>query len=307
MKVPVFVIDSSVITFLLVHSLQNAFGNDEIKIGGFKYTEAVKHCNVALDWVDSLAWLPNPPPRRSTIWVMDSKPYWRSLEYVDYKAGRKPKPTIFSDILALIEHKFCTLSVSGYEADDCAALIERVWRNKTKHSSLGNLFLLTNDTDWMGLANDGCFWVNVLRYAPRIRGKEECHSWIAKKMAKGKAIANWELKDLHAGFKSSDIWRFKSLAGDKSDNIPGGADMQYLIDLHEPPIEHRLWLREHLKQVAIKKLTTITPPKDSFKLNQRVFSSGVPLPFTPFFDGEDELEPLMDFLTWQNSALELAS
>lgn len=227
-------IDTYVVLYNIVHRAIEAYG--EIPDGFLMYGEA------ALEWVNSLAWFPGLAKREAVaMWVVDRAPYWRSDYHPDYKAARIPKPPIFDGLRERFwEMDFRVLHRPGYEADDVAASIVQLWRDR--RLDVDQIFLATCDSDWQGLVcQPDVFWVDVAGYTPRVRQRAEIYNWLCSKWKRQSSYlrGEWRIPD-PALFQSRDIWEWKRATGDTSDNLPPRSPL-YLIDLFAPPPRFRLW------------------------------------------------------------------
>ncbi len=246
-----------------VHQLHNMLTSMDVEKDNLK---AAIQANMV--WLHSGEWIkPLVGDNINIVYVTDSKPYWR-LDYllqeevyvpvferqlaaykerypkgrkqfkpepIHYKAGRKfPTPAFKSCKTKMLNaahrNEFSVLSIKGYEADDLAAALVMTNRMMPKDQQQ-NIVLATVDTDWMGLIDNHTTWFCLRGYDPRVRYSME-------------HINEWSLRRLGTELSCpSDIWRVKTIQGDKSDNLPPGSPLE-VIDLLQPPMEHRLWLRE---------------------------------------------------------------
>lgn len=261
-------------------------------------------------WMLSGRWLGNlvDPNHMQLIAVCDSKPYWRK-EYllrpevyetiqsvkrgkvvqndkpIHYKGGRKFPEYHFTKVKEKLT-EFCEsvglqfLRVPGYEADDLAASL--VVTNRLQPARWKqNIILATVDADWLGLVDANTTWFCSHGWHPRVRGSME-------------QINEWSRRRLKTSLeKPSDIWRVKAEQGDVSDNLPAGSPIE-VIDLLNPPEEHRLW------ETPLSKLLTrmLLEPQP---LNTRVLTKvepaveylrqmGIPK-FIKQYDAEDKEQP----------------
>lgn len=164
------------------------------------------------------------------LWALDLRDekgeYWRHgylRDYgIAYKANRRKKPehtvTIIGLVVALLQRKGAgVLGVPGYEADDIAAAAVQSLREYER------VITLTTDTDWMGLISPRTIWVaSEARHTPQIRHDKATINLWAKKRFK---ITLEEPRD---------IWDFKAVNGDVSDNLPPNSPLE-VIDLFNPP------------------------------------------------------------------------
>lgn len=198
------------------------------------------------------------------ILASDLKPYWRLHHLhvthgVNYKESRGKDPLRNQEIVTLREqlqaylvsekikklpvHMWCKEKINGvsvgYEADDIAAGLVRTLSPSFKHT-----YLLTDDSDWLPLTSDSVTWCGIACYNPRIRTPEVILDWVKQhdkfsgdKSTKAKKAFIWE--------SHRDIWKFKSIFGDKSDGIAGDKEdtTKYspYIDLNNPVSEFRIW------------------------------------------------------------------
>lgn len=167
-----------------------------------------------------------------------------------YKGGRKLPTTAFKRLKRkayklLADRGYQLFSAKGYEADDIASYICRKFPEE-------HLALLTVDTDWMGLVSDRIYWYEMGNRKPRYRYHLQ-------------HINQWAIKRLKVELdKPSDIWKVKSIQGDRSDNLPPGSPIE-VIDLLHPPKEYDLMVSQpfnslgpHLKTKEEKGLRALT-------------------------------------------------
>jgi len=268
---PIFVIDTSVISHHIINRLDECMtfnASRDFEIAN-KYTKLVYH------WMQNLGFLSDVPPKASVIWVKDSKPYWRSQFYPEYKHGRKPHSQQFSYAYDILQGLAKPLGFNGYEADDVAALLYYV-RNRRKNA--GHMYLVTIDCDWCGFVDENTTWLNTAHYYPRIRNTPEVKAWMQNKLKREPKVKY----TLREDFKASDIWAYKVAAGDKSDNLPIGAP-SYLIDLMNPHPAYKLWDKSEAIRAAAQRLDTfITPRQDIALLETMMSRMGMVTPIQPF-------------------------
>jgi hypothetical protein len=138
------------------------------------------------------------------------------------------------------EMDFRVLHRPGYEADDVAAGVVQLWRDR--RLEVDQVFLATCDSDWQGLVcQPDVFWVDVAGYTPRVRQRTEIYNWLCSKWAKQSSYlrGQWQPPD-PAEFTCRHIWEWKRATGDTSDNLPPRSPL-YLIDLLDPLPQFRLW------------------------------------------------------------------
>jgi len=140
------------------------------------------------------------------VLLVDSKPYWRTLLYPEYKAGRTSAPLESELIESGTTLGLPTLCKEGLEADDWAGLL---CHYKTINKVPGVLRLLTVDTDWLQLVSDedGIEWENFGRHTPGLRRNQEVIEW---------AFRIHKVWIPHPSY----VGNLKRVMGDKSDNIP---------------------------------------------------------------------------------------
>lgn len=247
-----------------VHQLHNMLTAMEVEPENMKAA-----IQAQMVWLHSGEWIkPLVGDNIQLIYVTDSKPYWRN-EYLlreevytgvadrakeaykeRYPKGRKmykPAPIVYKDgrekpwyimkafnttkklmLEAAARNGFAVLSVHGYEADDLAAALVMTNRMLPKDQQ-NKIVLATVDTDWMGLIDDNTTWFCTYGYNPRVRyTMAHINGWAERRLKTTLTCP-------------SDIWRVKTIQGDKSDNLPPGSPLE-VIDLTQPPMEHRLWL-----------------------------------------------------------------
>lgn len=263
-KIPVFIIDTNVVIYNILAKVTHSNSSDltGCQLPANTLEAARAYTDLALDWVNELGFIAEPfrPRTAIVVWVTDSKPYWRSGEYPEYKGTRrKTKHDFFWQIHASVVQKFNPIAVPHYEADDIAALYRRIWDKKRIDSSLDHLFLCTLDTDWMGLISEHTTWVDLGGYSPRIRSVVNFHShWLSGKFNKETKKVSAKLDHDKAASFPSYIWEWKHISGDISDNLPPGSP-RHLINLLEPPEQHRLWERPDMLALAKNRLRQPQP------------------------------------------------
>ena len=143
------------------------------------------------------------------IYVLwDSKTRWRYKKYPEYKKRtyssekeqlkRETERARMNDLVVKLKESLRfdsvhQLEAEGYEADDLAAFLVRHSKDDQR------IILFTSDLDWAQLIKDNVVWVNPKN----------------NKMVDAEAF-----EDEH-GYPPTGIPIFKSLTGDKSDNIKG--------------------------------------------------------------------------------------
>lgn len=219
----------------------------------------------------------------------DSPPYWRS-EYLSdrgypvYKAGRREKPSLWYDVekagrdyIMSDSSPLNFLKFEGYEADDIAGSIVRCQPNRS-------VILHTIDTDWLGLVKDSdseelitqdseefcVYWNNLDRWTPRLRGKQEAINYTKKRLK----------RDI---MEARDIWKIKSMDGDKADNLIKGSPIE-VIDLLSPPPQFDLLRKAETKDLiraASDSETSVSNWDHLCKANNWIESNGF---LNPLYD-----------------------
>lgn len=172
------------------------------------------------------------------------KPTMPDVTATSYKAGRKEHTVFHSEIRAHMIRSirqnptWSMLAFAGYEADDIAAALVKMDDGKTP------IWLLTVDTDWMGLISDNVSWFCMHGYPPRIRANID-------------DVNVWSQSRLKCVFDlPSDLWLYKARYGDSSDNLPMLSPIE-VIDLLNPPEQFALW---NNNAEALQEVLDITTP-----------------------------------------------
>ncbi|MEM9451545.1 MAG: hypothetical protein AAGA75_23845 [Cyanobacteria bacterium P01_E01_bin.6] len=249
-----FIIDTSVVAHLMCSRLCQYTLSDE---------ERELYVKASLHWINALGMIPYFADAQEChcIWAMDSKPYWRSRILPTYKGNRSPSSHEVSLVLDIVrELNFQTIEFTGYEADDIAALFCAVYHRRPIRSTWESINLLTIDTDWQGLVSDGITWMDINGHEPRVRNIDALYQWFEGKHAKQpkKWQQAYPLPSV-SEFRPSNIWQWKSVVGDRSDNLPPGSPIG-LIDLYQPPDEFRLWADSAIVQKIEQTIRRLTKP-----------------------------------------------
>lgn len=136
------------------------------------------------------------------------KPTFRHLEYVDYKATRKPTDQSLRDQFPLVEEVLKAFNIpilkkEGFEADDILGTISKyVSDGKWGNENL-ELYILSGDRDLLQLVNDD---VKVCLPSGNFRNL---------------VAYDREKTFEYMGIYPEQIVDYKGIAGDASDNIPG--------------------------------------------------------------------------------------
>lgn len=160
---------------------------------------------------------------RRYLWVGDSKPYWRYEELkrfnIAYKGKKSNKNYRYKTFIPLIntyiesflaKNNIYVMFIDGFEADDLAASYVKLFKEPTN--------VITTDYDWLPLCDENHVrWLSMTNSYNRI-----CDKQIALSVFRNDSKYN-STKEQRAYPKNSilDLWRFKAIFGDKSDNIPG--------------------------------------------------------------------------------------
>lgn len=149
--------------------------------------------------------------------------YWRHRIYPEYKGGRKSKPKTWNLVTRTCYEVARELGIPvikspEYEADD---ILAHLVRNRQAYGAK-TTGILTVDTDLLQLVQDEpaqSYWYNVLPF-DRIRDEAATRAyWLKRHKTE---IAH-----------PRNIAMEKHINGDKSDNLPPGAELG-LIDLWDP-------------------------------------------------------------------------
>lgn len=194
------------------------------------------------------------------LFVSDSKPYWREeslrLLGVNYKSKRQRKPEYENALTEITRYFYEALSLQGlhsmqmkvnpalldatelkghrnlgYEADDIAAGIAVKYHDKFRQ-----IVFLTDDTDWLPFTQyENITWMGINPRTPRVRDAKTAIAW-AKNASMFNATKAKKLFTQEKLNEPTDIWKFKAIFGDTSDNIPSSTDFSYIshISLFDP-------------------------------------------------------------------------
>jgi hypothetical protein len=163
----------------------------------------------------------------------------KKAEPIVYKGGRKQVSELHTNIISIMrmvikDRGYTMLGISNYEADDIAAALVRL------NAGRSYTWLVTIDTDWLGLVNDSVGWCCQKGYEPRFRDSM-------------KQVNEWSARRLKTSFNAArELWDYKAEVGDKSDNLPAFSPLS-VIDLCQPPAEFDILnipeYSEHLEAV----------------------------------------------------------
>lgn len=190
-----------------------------------------------------------------SLFIGDSKPYWRTHLYNDYKANRPKRSLAFPRALQINGYED-SIYIENFEADDIAGLIWRLWPTLKQQFDL--LIFVTIDSDWLQfLTEPSIIWANQKSYLPFYRSCHNLQDWLIKHRSaktttkKNKLILDqsYALHDPNDLDYFANVLRdYKWLAGDKADNIPPNME-RYLTDLLNSPPEPYGEILDHVKHV----------------------------------------------------------
>lgn len=186
-----------------------------------------KHIEASLNYFNERVFLVTPWPV-APVWLMDSKPYWRSRYEPEYKGNRDPNRLDVTPVLDHIRDNFVTLAMDEFEADDLAAGLVREFSGRMDH-----ILLMSCDSDWAGLVSEG---VTLLRmvWEPRVFVPMTLWDYMGRKIDKSpkRMQALYRLPDW-GKFIPRNVWDWKAATGDVSDNLAEGTPLG-LISLANP-------------------------------------------------------------------------
>jgi hypothetical protein len=226
------------------------------------------------------------------VWLEDSKPYWREEIFPEYKCGRSRAygEDYYLAVSAFQEMGLPLLAYPGQEADDLAmAVVENL---SLLHRPV-RTFLITADSDWMGLVRPDVWFIEVYGRNPQMRGKVEVWNWLRSRYNKAskKRQRMWgEFQPLD-DFDCRKVYDWKILVGDPGDNVPPGAPE--LIDLFNPPDKFNILKDEfygnNVLLPVLSKSLEFSLPLDRLEVERDVRAiSGTPIPYCPLFVVENE-------------------
>ncbi|MEO0373392.1 MAG: hypothetical protein AAF329_01965 [Cyanobacteria bacterium P01_A01_bin.17] len=262
-----FIIDTQVILHQIACILEKRFG--KASLTPEQQTTAALYVEYAIAHANNLGWVPyfqQADDECLVVWVDDSKPYWRTTAYPDYKGKRSRKPH-YDKIFNLVCYHFneCDVPMSvirfpTYEADDIAAAIVRLWL-ESERKWLTQIHLCTVDSDWHGLVVDpAIYWLGTRDFVPRVRTRPEIYNWLMSqwnKQSKRKQRL-WALPGYH-DFQPDQIWNWKAAAGDRSDNLPEGTP-HHMINLMKPPRTNDLTVDTNTRNRIFRAIAIATQP-----------------------------------------------
>lgn len=136
------------------------------------------------------------------------KPTFRHLEFVDYKATRKPTDQSLIDQFPLVEEVLKAFSIpvikkDGFEGDDILGTIAKYVSEKKWSDQNIELYILSGDRDLLQLVNE--------------------HVKVSLPAGSFKDLVAYDREKTfeYLGLYPEQLVDFKAMAGDSSDNIPG--------------------------------------------------------------------------------------
>lgn len=261
---PLIIYDTSVIAHRLIDLSSDVAGKINNRLTNNQRDERLR---AGVNLYNSMFWIENYSSEDfEIIWVGDDKtePYWRIKEvkeWLDSLADDDPSLVRWKDsrkgykgnrfhepyrhwVMNRINKFSNAVCIPGYEADDVAAAI-------VKSEPDREIILGTIDSDWIQMVDEKVTWVCMHGYYPQVRDVEGGKIWLKNKLNKESLKAKMKL--LNAGIDLFDpdlrsIVKWKSIMGDKSDNLPPGTPSKF-IDLFNPPEERRLWMDKGFEKV----------------------------------------------------------
>jgi hypothetical protein len=153
-----------------------------------------------------------------------------------------------------------SLLVPGYESDDIIAAIVKIVDGKRP------IIVLTVDSDLSGLISDSkrVLWACLTGFNPPIRDEKRLQSWMVNKLSKESAKGIKLI--INSGISLDkpnveDLWKWKILMGDRSDNLPANSPPE-MIDLFNPPNEFKLWENKEFLDNWENYIKPVTVDKD---------------------------------------------
>jgi hypothetical protein len=177
-----------------------------------------------------------------SLFMGDSRPYWRMFLDPNYKANRPKRSLAFPKLLALKEYKD-SLYAENFEYDDLIGLIWRMW---PKLQYQFDLWLnVTVDSDHMMILTDSTVGIlDCKGFLPPYRSASTCWIWVQNQL-KSKYQTKKNKVELEAIIEALDstqpdywarvIRTFKHRCGDKTDNVPPMAPEYMTNILMRPP------------------------------------------------------------------------
>jgi hypothetical protein len=195
-----------------------------------------------------------------SLFMGDSKPYWRTYKDPNYKANRKKRSLAFSKLLQLREYQD-SLYAESFEFDDLIGLIWRMWPKLRYEFDFW--INITIDSDHMQILTcPDIGIVDIKGYLPPFRSHKTCWLWVSNQLKsvrttkKNKAELETIIETLDKddpGYWSNVIRTYKHRCGDKVDNIPPMAP-EYMTNLLDSPPDDFGLLLDTYKPVIQKLL-----------------------------------------------------
>lgn len=199
-----------------------------------------------------------------SLWLIDSKPYWKNLYEPEYKAHRR-RPLISNENQVYLQnvHTFANyLEFEYFEADDIAGAVSRC-----DLSEFDRVFYLTGDSDWLGLLDKAGvrYCINPCSSTIKARNSWSAYQWYTSEYGQESAIKKeksmYKLKRW-GEFEPSEIFLYKTAFGDTSDNLPVGS-CRGLIDLLHPVsdydllnyVRYKTQIEQTIKNAKYKEIT----------------------------------------------------
>jgi hypothetical protein len=266
---PLVILDTSVVTHHVINLTRDKSGQVINKLNNADRDERLRR-GYAL--YNSLFWFVGANAEDFDIlWVGDSKEekYWRTKAVRDWLDSLDPEdPILVKRKGTRLGYKgnrnTCTyaqwvhkrmmqfvkpLAIPSYEADDIAAAIIKLEKERP-------IILCTVDSDWLQMVDERVSWCCLTGFNPAFRDVNAAQQWFNAKMEK-------ESKKNQPQIDTNDlrqIVKWKSLVGDKSDNLPAGTPEEF-IDLFNPPEDYKLWQSAHFKMTYKKYIQQGTQPE----------------------------------------------
>jgi 5'-3' exonuclease len=179
--------------------------------------------------VEAYSHIPFIKDVKTYIWIGDGKPYFRKLNYQEYKSNRPPKEDELTEFLRLFNECVNSFSIMHFEADDLIAGYVRLFQNTQK------ILIVTVDSDLLQLIGENVDWCCSYGFYPQLRSIHDgtFTIWLENKFKK---LSKKRIGHLDTNCPLSII-EWKVEYGDTSDNIKPGEDSRWLIDLRNPPEE----------------------------------------------------------------------
>ena len=240
------------------------------------------------------------------LFACDLKPYWRhkalSSLGCNYKGNRNKNASymeklghIHAQLIYLLQKNDLRMiqhgeydkdgQLIGYEADDIAATFIKLHAENCKH-----VYTLTVDADWLPFTSiPNVTWLGFNSY--RVKNKQTGEYEYTTRVRDARLALEWWQNNTQANSTKAkrafikedilDLWKFKAIFGDSSDNIRGShldqngnAYLPY-IDLWNPPQQYDLSEKILLLPYVSKTFQVVSSAK-----------YGQVTTFKPFYDFE---------------------